>query len=113
MLHEGTMTGFTVGRYRRKELLATWGTVRMMMEEAWQGATWGNDGPVLIRMGKLVEGLMPRTRGWRAKDGFYCGAVVLRGGAVDEAEFYRWDRGSYDRPILFVAAVVKVVEEGV
>ena len=95
--------------YKRVEMLATWDAAGSKFEEAYQTAVYGNDEPALVRMGKTWDGFIFKK--WYGVKR-YRRAVVIVDDRMDEqeVEFYRWDRRSYQRPILFVAAVVRIVE---
>jgi hypothetical protein len=136
---------FAVGKWIRHEVGATPETLFKMLTEAYMSCTFGNDEPVLIRMGQgFHDTLVARVNVSRdatnaMRSGAYLGDAYLpdRIPDIDErplhpilkmdvfmgakillderfdswsAHIYQWDRESYELPILFVGATVKLVD---
>jgi hypothetical protein len=144
-VYGGIPTTRSVGGWTRHEVGATPETLYKMLMEAYMSCTFGNDEPVLIRMGQgFHDTLVARVNVSRqatndSRKGAYLGEAylpttipdvdaptldpimrmdVFMGAKIllDErfdswtAHIYQWDRESYELPILFVGATVKLVD---
>jgi len=76
--------------------------------DAWMSCTFGNTEPPLIKMGKgfsetISKGAIPII---------FNSAVVVVDERMDNwlAQIFMWDKASYEQPILFVGATVKIVD---
>lgn len=111
------LTSRGVGNWTRHEVRCTSETIASMTEEAYQSCTFGHDEPPLIRMGKgfhetMLKRFSLRNKEWTRDLRIFNGALVLLDERFDSwtAHLYTWDRESYELPILFVGATVKLVD---
>ena len=111
----------TARRWTVYQVAATPETLLSTLTEAYLTGTFGDEEPVLIRVGEgfwkaLCASLekIPQHDGQRAIDQkIFMAAMILVDSRFDswKAHIYMWDRESFEFPILFVTATV-IVKEG-
>jgi hypothetical protein len=107
----------TVSQWTRHEVATIEATILSVTEDAYMSCTFGYDEPRLVTMGKrFLETLLKRLPGRSVEHivrvGTYNAAYILKDHSADEdvAHFFMIDRESYDMPIFFVGATVKLVD---
>jgi hypothetical protein len=115
-------TVFRVGRWTRHDVAATPETILSVLTQAHMSCTFGYDEPPLVRMGKgfhdtLISriNLANRANGIAREElklDLFMGARVLLDDRFDSwmCHIFMWDRETYELPILFVVANVKLVD---
>ncbi len=110
-------TVFRVSRWTRHEVATTESTIVSLLEEAYQSCTFGYDEPQVARMGQrffeaLLKRLPLRSQETVTRLMLYNAARIIVDSRMDSdvAHFYVWDRETYELPILFAGATVKLVD---
>jgi len=108
----------TIGRWKCARSRTLVETIYSSLEEAYMSVTFGYSEPPLIRMGKGFHDTLVSRMNLRSQESLeirhiFNGARVIcedHGFDTWSAHIYMYDRSSFELPILFVAAVVELVD---